>query len=75
MNKRIKREVLSTEETQWVSYLYVNKAEKRSGVEGKNGEREREKEVQSEGGGKKRRPFLSNGAGVIYARTEDSEGT
>lgn len=29
MNKPIKREVLSTEETQWVSYLYVNKVEKK----------------------------------------------
>nr|KAF7429637.1 hypothetical protein H0235_006035 [Vespula pensylvanica] len=42
---------------QWVSYLYVNKAE-RGGV-----------------GKKKRRPFLSGGAAVIYVRTEDSEAT
>lgn len=66
MNKPIKREVLWTEETQWVSYLYVNKVEKKREREGRRG---------IWGGGKKRRPFLSNGAGVIYARTEDSEGT
>lgn len=41
MNKPIKREVLSTEETQWVSYLYVNKVEKKK--EGEEEWREREK--------------------------------
>lgn len=73
MNKRIKREVLWPA-TQCFSYLYVNKVERKRGKREGSIERERRREGGAERG-KGEAAISLHGAGVIYARTEDSEGT
>lgn len=77
MNKPIKREVLSPA-TQWFSYLYVNKVEREREQREREAESKRERGGRREGGaerGKEEAAISLHGAGVIYARTEDSEGT